>query len=205
MNGTGIIPARRRRESPPRRAPRAGRPIAPGLGLLACLSGVPVGLVRADGGAVCGSTSGGPLAVTTFTSPTPLRVGPADLSVLVQDRKTGATLLDGEVEIRLEAPPEGPPPLGVVATAGAATNRLLRAVTVQFPVAGPWRIRTTFRRDSDEATLDCAVEVIGAESPASGLWPYLALPPLAVFVFALHQWLRRRRSDVGEAPHLRGR
>ncbi len=60
--------------------------------MLAILSSVilhPSSLARADGGAVRLRQRSGGYQIAVFTEPTPLRAGPVDVSVLVQDAETG--------------------------------------------------------------------------------------------------------------------
>ena len=56
---------------------------------------------QADGGAVCLHETSGPFLVTVFVSPYPLRVGPADISVLVQDQRTGEVVLDPIIKLAI--------------------------------------------------------------------------------------------------------
>src|SRR5947209_860762 len=99
----------------------------------------PSSFARADGGAVrlCERASGYQIAV--FTSPTPLRAGPVDVSVLVQDAATGECVPDARVTVRLTAP-EGGRALEFPATTEAATNKLFRAAEFQLPEPGWWDV-----------------------------------------------------------------
>jgi hypothetical protein len=54
-----------------------------------CMLFVPPSGLRADGGAMRLSERAGGYRVTVFTDPTPLRAGPVDVSVFVQDADTG--------------------------------------------------------------------------------------------------------------------
>src|SRR5262249_156491 len=58
------------------------------------------GHARADGGTVRLSQRAGGYQVTVFTEPTPLRAGPVDVSVLVQDAATGQALPGAQVTVR---------------------------------------------------------------------------------------------------------
>lgn len=209
----------------------------------------------ADGGRVCASRAAGSLVVTLFTAPVPLRVGPADLSVLVQDRTSRSALLDATVHLQLEparrsdpttasapaheqraahdaashrAPgwadpvqispgrmgpgqaearehPSSAPaapeehlgaahraPIEVTASSAQATNRLLQAALVDLPSPGVWHLRATVRHGAQTAELGCVVDVVPAAPPLLSLWPQLALPPVAIALFALHQWRKSR-------------
>jgi len=136
----------------------------------------------------------GPFTITLFAAPAVLGVGPADLSVLVQSRPDGAAVLDAGVAITA-VPPVGAAaaPVTVDATHDAATNKLLYAATVALPVPGTWTARVAVQRDTERANVSCELPVVPAAGTLARIWPYLAVPPLAVSLFALHQWLAARR------------
>src|SRR5262249_33385867 len=56
---------------------------------------------RGDGGAVCMSGRQGSYVITVFSAPTPLRAGPIDISVLVQDARSGDPVTEAQVSVRL--------------------------------------------------------------------------------------------------------
>jgi hypothetical protein len=76
----------------------------------------------------------GPYLVSVFTSPTPLRTGEVDVSVLVQDTVREAVL---DVPVVVEARPVGfeATPVRYEATRRQATNRLFKAA--KFPITEP--------------------------------------------------------------------
>src|SRR5262245_4993963 len=95
---------------------------------------------RADGGTVRFSGQRDGFRVTVFTAPTPPRVGPIDVSVLVQDAASAATRSD--VPVLVHAHPVGRPAqrIGGPATVEAATNKLYRAAVLELSESGPWRV-----------------------------------------------------------------
>ncbi len=143
----------------------------------------------ADGGTVRLRQDSGPFSITLFTAPEPLRVGAADLSVLVQDRSGGEVLLDARVEIGLRGP--GGRALGNF-VAGVGRNRILKAVAVELPEPGDWRLEVVVRRGAASASVACDIPVGQAATGPGRVWPYLALTPLAVALFALRSRIRRR-------------
>ncbi|MFM8410240.1 MAG: hypothetical protein ACKOCT_08165 [Alphaproteobacteria bacterium] len=180
--------------------PRASlrRRVAAGV-LRASLLGVAVASpARADGGAVLLRGSSGGLEVTLFGEPAPLRAGPADLSVLVQDAASGATLLDGTVDLHLEPPAEsGLAPIDLRPDAARATNKLLRASPVALGTAGAWHARVDVTDGGRHARVDGVLDV-GPERPAlARLWPWLALPVVASALFAWREWLLLGRPAAG--------
>ena len=150
------------------------------------------GVAYADGGTLRLSRASGPFVVSVFTTPEPLRAGPADVSVLVQARDGGAMVLDAAVGLRLRAPDgtEQQP----AATHAAATNRLLWAANVTLPVPGRWLLEVTVRRGDDAATVAGTLEVAAAAPRLAAQWPALALPVVLVALFLWRQRLRRRAA-----------
>ena len=182
------------------RPPKAGQTVpAPGAALvltalvLAPLLASPR-IGRADGGTVLLRATRDGLDVTLFGAPSPLRVGRADLSVLVQDAASGMPRLDGTVALILSPPSgSGLAEIAVAADAARATNKLLRAASVDLPAAGDWRARVAIGRDG--ATIETTT-TLRVEPPAPAplrLWPWLMLPGVATALFAWREWLLERR------------
>ncbi len=55
----------------------------------------------ADGGTVQFTKAAGPFVVTVFATPSPLRAGPVDISLMIQQSNNQQPLLDCDVEIEL--------------------------------------------------------------------------------------------------------
>jgi hypothetical protein len=158
--------------------------------LLATLMLGPIA-ARGDGGVVRLRQASGPFLISVFTAPDPLRAGPLDLSVLVQDQSSGETVLEATVDLALQPMDRDGPPLLARATHERATNKLLQAAVMNIPAAGRWGLRVDVRRGPDEATATAELHVAPPPPRLAILWPYLLLPPFAVAVFALHQGLRQ--------------
>src|SRR5262249_38640230 len=94
-------------------------------------------VLRADGGTLRLLERAGNYQVAVFTSPTPLRAGPVDVSVLVQDAATGECLPQAHVTVRLKAAVTGRN-LEYPATTEGTTNRLFRAACFDLPEPGWW-------------------------------------------------------------------
>jgi hypothetical protein len=142
-----------------------------------------------DGGTMLLHRDAGPFTITLFATPQPLRVGTADLSVMVQDRSSQEVLLDPAIDLTVA---EGASQDTVRLARGQASNRLLQAATVHFSKAGKWRLMLVVRRGKDTASLstECAVEP--GRSRAMLVWFYVLLPVGIVLLFVLHQWLKLR-------------
>lgn len=152
-----------------------------------------------DGGAVRVSERAGPYTVTVFTAPTPLRAGPIDVSILVQDARGRDVIGDATVAVTLRGSAPGSGTVRAPATRAQATNKLLYAALLTLPAAGRWRVEVTIERaDSAPATLAFDVDAESTLPPWRAYWPYFALPAVAIAVYALHQWLVLSRG-VGRA------
>jgi len=79
---------------------------------------------------------------------------------------------------------------------GQGANKLLYSANVVFSATGDWILRVSVRRDHDEATVDCALPVVIPTGRLVDLWPYLAVIPVAIALFAINQWLRRRSANT---------
>jgi len=161
-------------------------------------------IARGDGSIVRLQETRGPFSVTVFVSPEAIdRL--TDVSVLVQSRNSGDVLLDADVSLSL-IPPNGTAiadldpfcgPSGgrdsttVLATRERASNKLLYAALLKLDAPGNWKLNVTVSRSSDTASFDCFLPVTTTLTKLSGLWPYLAFPPIAIAAFALNQKLRR--------------
>jgi hypothetical protein len=142
---------------------------------------------RGDGGLLRLSETAGPLVVSVFTAPTPLRVGPLDVSIMVQATDDHSAVLDADVQVVLRAPGlERTAP----ATREAATNKLLYAALLDLPAPGRWTLAAHVRAGARSAVVSCDVDVAPPLAPALAFWPYLALPGVAIALFALHQRLK---------------
>jgi hypothetical protein len=157
------------------------------LGALAVL--LPA-FARADGGAVRLRGGSEAWVVTVFTAPD-LRVGPVDVSVLVQERESGRALLDADVTVTLQ-PPEGEA-VRVPATRARSTNKLLLTALADLPVPGSWTLLVSVQRAGQATSLRGELPVGPAFSRLSSLGVLLGLPPVVTALFACHQALARRR------------
>jgi len=179
--------------------------------LAALLGGAPA--TRADGGVVRLSEARGNLLVTVFTAPTPLRAGPVDVSVMVQESAGHRPVLDASVSIVLRSKADHAV-IHAVATRAQATNKLLYAALVDLPVAGDWDLAVTVEHGSTSQRVETGL-FAGAPVPdLLALWPYLAFPPMVIALFVLHQRLGRsggsrvhRAGGGGEdvSPSIRAR
>jgi hypothetical protein len=159
----------------------------------------------ADGGAVIASDVVGPHRVTVFADPAVLRAGPVDFSVLVQDARTDEPVRGARIAFKLtklkSADSPAPtkawlspctviPPSNrdlIPATHEAAQNKLLQAATVILPTTGNYELVTQV----GDATIPVHLTALAPASPLATFWPVLALPGVAIGLFALRERIRR--------------
>jgi hypothetical protein len=151
----------------------------------------------ADGGTVRFSEVVSGYRVSLFTSPSPLRAGPVDISVLVQDADSSKPVPDVKISIRLT--PRGRPMSESIthpATAEAATNKLLQAALFDLPEAGWWEIAVTVDGPAGHAEARCEVEVFEPWPHWLAVFPWIAWPIIPIVLFLVHQVLVSRRAAL---------
>jgi hypothetical protein len=161
-----------------------------GLTLAAALLLAVVPPLLANGGTVRLSRAAvGPYLVSVFTSPTPLRTGEVDISVLVQDAERESVL---DVAIWVEAVPLGFDADAVrhPATRQQATNKLFKAAKFQVAEAGQWEFLVRVGGDEGGAVA-FQVELT---DPTLLDRPYL-LAALVLLPLALLVWLLLGREE----------
>jgi hypothetical protein len=154
------------------------------------------GPARGDGGALRLSEHVGPYRISVFTSPGPLRVGAADISVFVQDAGSGAPVADAGVRLTLTPAAGNGAGLTYTATVEQATNKLLRAAAVDLPAAGPWRIEVAV--EGPRGLARCSVSVLVAEPLPRWrqMWPWFTWPAVPIVLFVLYQLTRPGRRSA---------
>jgi hypothetical protein len=172
----------------------------PIIGLLLVSSFIlhPSSFAEADGGTVRLREQAGAYQVTVFTSPTPFRAGPVDISVLVLDASTGECVPEARVTVRLMARGTGDV-LEYPATTEAATNKLFHAASFHLPEPGWWDVEVAVEGPHGPALLRFGVQADEPPPRWLELWPWFAWPALAVAFFGFHQVLvRRKRPRIRE-------
>jgi hypothetical protein len=162
----------------------------------------------ADGGVIVGRTTAEGWQVTLFAAPAPLRAGPGDVTVLVQDAATGSPVLDAEVTVgwtatQPAASTDWLPPCCTMDTApgqqaarrGHSQNKLLYGAIVPMRAAGPGQLAVSIRAGDRALDWTVPIEVARPQAPLLTYWPLVALPVGAVGIFSLHQRLSRRKTQ----------
>jgi len=159
------------------------------ISILLCIVTLP-SVALADAGAVRVSQQHGNRQITVFTDPTPLRAGPVDVSVLVQDATTGEAVLAETIEI--EVAPRGFPAAAerYRATSAAATNKLLQAANFSLRHAGWWEFTINVRGPQDNARIRIETEAAEPLPHWQALWAWFCWPFLVIAFFALLRFQR---------------
>jgi len=153
-----------------------------------------VRIARADGGAVMCQRASAPFAITLFSREMPLRPGPADLSVLLEQPGAHSPILDARVFISLEH--ENGTIIRTEATRNQARNKLLYCSLFTLPKSGHWKISLHVIRGNDK--VDMVYDSVVAEAPPALLsnWKLISFPPVVIILFVINQRLRRKGSAV---------
>lgn len=166
------------------------------IAVLAC-----AGILWADGGTLILRQVAGPLTISVFSSPSPLRVGGGDVSVMVQKTADNSAVLDATVKLHFtRSTADGISEVFLPATHAKASNKLLYAANVKLTAAGAWKLAVNVESKPGSAEVASNLDVLPPQPPLLAYWPYFALVPLIVLLFLFNQWLRRRRITP---PHPR--
>ena len=152
-------------------------------------------LAAADGGALRLSEQKDGYRIAVFTSPTPLRAGPADISVLVQEAATGEPASRLQVSITAKKHDGHSGEICHPATTQAATNKLYYAATFDLPEPGRYSVKVCIIGDRGATHAGFDVEAAEPLPPALTELPWMGWPLVAISLFVIHQVLVRRKSD----------
>lgn len=144
----------------------------------------------ADGGVMLSRQESSPFVITVFAAPVPLRSGPIDLTVLVQTRAALEPVLDANVSIRLD----GDSQIVAAASRSHAQNKLLYAATLNLPRPGTWKYTVSVKSPAGQAAISGGFQAAEPAPPLAAYTFYLAIPPVFIAIFVLHQWLSRRSA-----------
>jgi hypothetical protein len=153
-------------------------------------------LAMADGGAIRLFEQKGNYQIAVFTAPTPLRAGPVDISVLIQDAATRKPVSD--VDVTIKAMRRGQPDVSIrrPATIEAATNKLFQAATFEPHEPGWWDLEVSI--DGPLGMTQARFDVEAAKPLprylTMGWW--IGWPVLPILLFSLHQLVLQARINV---------
>lgn len=135
----------------------------------------------------------GPFLITTFTDK-PLHVGPADVSILVQDGGSGRPILDAAVTVQLRERGDESLPIITEATRRNSTNKLLYSTQVELLNPGFWELTVAVQQQTMSAQVTGVVMVAPPRSWLLSFWPYVLMLPVMIGAGLLH-WRLSQRHD----------
>ncbi len=148
----------------------------------------------ADGGKVrLSQTVGDSLRVTVFTSPTPVRVGSVDVSILLQDAQTGNVIRDGLIEVQGHSEIAHGTDLQKASHA-QSTNRLLQSANLEIATPGLWRIALQLKSPV-HAELSFPINVEHEAANMSTISMLVILPFVFIGLFLLREHITRRERN----------
>jgi hypothetical protein len=146
----------------------------------------------ADGGTVQLRKETGGLVITVFTSPSPLSVGPVDISLLLQNQDGLDPVLDANVHLILHDEASHIE-FHALPTRAQARNKLLYATPVMFVSPGKWKMGVLIERHGKEIGTDGYLDVAPPHAKVSYAG-YIAFPPVMIVLFVIRERLIRRRA-----------
>lgn len=164
-----------------------------------CLLSAPS--VQANGGQLrVGDQPVGAYVVTVWTSPSPVRAGAVDVSVLVQDQAR-QPVDDAQVTITTEPLGHAGPGGSYPATRDQADIKLYYAAKFNLPTAGQWRFTVDVQGPRGGGATAFALEAGGASViSAPFLIALLLLVPLGIAWWLAQAQRQRLRRSPAEAP-----
>ncbi|MCH2153531.1 MAG: hypothetical protein MK089_09355 [Phycisphaerales bacterium] len=152
-------------------------------------------IARADSGVVRASAIDGSWRITAFSEPTPLRVGLADLTVLVQNAEDDEPILNATVSLLLKHENPDRPSILIEATHENATNQMLYSSLIDLPASGQWSVEVAVMRGEELGRLSFVAQVAEPLPMVYELWFWFILPILAIVLIIINQWLQRRHGQ----------
>jgi hypothetical protein len=145
-----------------------------------------------DGGRLQMRQAAGPFVVSLFSTPESLAVGPADLSVMVEEQGSNEVLLDEDVVVTLTSEDARTAPVIAHLSHVHSTNRLLEDAVIKLPHAGRWHAVIHIREAGREATASTDLMVANYSARRGTVWFFAVLPICAIALFAWVQVAKRR-------------
>ncbi|MCE9607291.1 MAG: hypothetical protein K8U03_20590 [Planctomycetia bacterium] len=160
------------------------------------------GILQADGGTLRLVEQQGKYRVSIFTSPNPLRAGPVDISLFVQEADTAQPVPEAQATV-IVTPSDGVGPSSQSpATTEAATNKLLRAALFDLPTANKWDVEIQCEVDRERIVGRFTMETVEPLPAWLSVWPWFCWPLVAIFLFGLHRlFVARKPAGRDRTPH----
>jgi len=149
----------------------------------------------ADGGRLQFRKLAGPFMVTLFTTPDPLTPGRADFSVVIERPGVQGIVSDARVTFVLTPANGHAKPMTLEATHGQATTRFLEAANFSLPEQGLWRIAIHVSEGTESGVCQGEFRVDPPNLITNEVAWQIAVVPLMVLLFLLHQWRKRAVAE----------
>jgi hypothetical protein len=148
--------------------------------------------IRADGGSVLWQRTTGSITVTSFTTQSPLRPGPADISFLVENNEQPRPILDAQVLVTFQN--ETGVTIRTEATHAQARNKLLYCTLIDLPNPGHWKMTLLVVRAAERIEFVSDLAVSEPQSPLIAHWKLMAFPFTIAILFMFQQRLAWKRD-----------
>jgi hypothetical protein len=149
---------------------------------------------RADGGRLVRVERAHGWIVSIFVAPDPPRVGPIDVSVLVQEEASGTVVADAEIAVTLNSLSDPSIALSAPASRQQATNKFLQSALLVAPGAGDWLGTIHCSAGNDKAEITFSLQVDAAPPAWTKVAPWFLWPLAAAMVLVAHRTLARKRT-----------
>ncbi|MCA9149255.1 MAG: hypothetical protein KDA92_08155 [Planctomycetales bacterium] len=141
--------------------------------------GLPL-LAHADGGKVQLTQDIDGRRITMFTSPTPLAVGPVDVSFLLQEAINRSVIYPATITVRCDHVVTGTT-VTAIASRANASNKLLQSAKFVLPAAGQWNVSVKIETPEAEGVRVSRLSVPLVASDVAVSLPWIAVPIAAPF------------------------
>ena len=164
-------------------------------------------LLRADGGITLGQIDREGLRVTVFAAPVPVRVGPLDVTLLVQEIPSNQPVTDAVISCSVQkVGPPSPVPVrlpawcstiapgaSIPATPAHSRNKLLSGAYLPLTEPGRWELNIQVTRGPTSFSASLPLDVAAPQQPLSTWWPLIALVPAAILLYVWRAFLVREK------------
>jgi len=163
--------------------------------------------LHADGGITVGQIERDGLRVTVFVAPVPVRAGPLDVTLLVQEIPSNQPVTDANISCSVQkVGPPSPSPVRlpawcssiapgarIPATPAHSRNKLLSGAYLPLTEPGRWELNIQLTRGPASFSVSLPLDVAAPQQPLSTWWPLIALVPAAILLYAWRTILLRAR------------
>jgi hypothetical protein len=127
----------------------------------------------------------GSITVTAFSTQSPLRPGPADISFLVETNEQSRPVLDAQVFVTFQS--ETGVTMRTEATHAQARNRLLYCTLIDLPQPGHWKMTLLVVHAAERMEFVSDLAVSQPQSPLIAQWKLMAFPFAIAILFIFQQ------------------